>query len=148
MMKYIKKLRGSLCFQLPVAFVLIYAGVNKVIDPQAFYEGLLKYQLGSENVLVSIAFLVPVIEILAGLTLFWRPLRRGGYFLSFSLFLGFQIFLYQAKYRGLELNCACFGSHSQGSSLNESLLRNTVLISFLLISLFYLRLEKKGLQND
>lgn len=128
-------------FQLAVALPLIVAGIGKALDPQAFYEHLLQYQLGNSQLLLMAAYLVPWIEILAAICLFIKALRRGAYVFSFLLFFSFQIFLIQAKVRGLDLHCACFGNGME-TSLGISIIRNSVLICFLLLSLFYIRQQK------
>ena len=104
---------------------LIYAGVLKMLDPQAFADSIAGFQIVPRELINLIALSLPPFEILLGVALILAPimrLRNNGIRQSVALtttclFAAFVFMLGQAIVRGIAVDCGCFGG---GASWMES----------------------------
>jgi len=92
-----------------MAGLLLWAGATKLAQPEAFAETLFRFRLVSPALCWAGAWLVPSLELAAGLGLLWRGTRRGAWLLACLLSAGFAAFVFSAWIRGLDVSCGCFG---------------------------------------
>jgi len=93
--------------------IFVYAGAVKVLDPVQFGLDIDNYKILPWFVSVRLAFYLPWLEILCGLTLILRLLYRGGLSILTVLVVVFIGATVAAKARGLDITCGCFGHASQ-----------------------------------
>ncbi len=93
-----------------LAGVLLLAGILKLRDPAGFADGLASFQLLPSGLIVPLALGVPLFEILTAFALASRRFRSAGSLSACLLTAAFTGFYAWAAIRGLDVNCACFGS--------------------------------------
>jgi hypothetical protein len=129
--------------ELLIAALFIYAGVLKAYDPLGFANDIDNYKLLPWNVGVWLAFYLPWLEIVCGLTILARRYYRGTLailILLIGVFIGASVI---AKARGLDITCGCFGHAGRNLSFAAHLLLN-LLIFGLLAGLWLYRRDHRG----
>ena len=96
--------------RLVVGGIFIYAGAVKVQAPQAFADSIATFQLLPTGLIGIVALALPVMEIITGLALIVGFFQRRASFAALIMALLFGIALGSALFRGLEVDCGCFGS--------------------------------------
>jgi uncharacterized membrane protein YphA (DoxX/SURF4 family) len=86
--------------------VFLYAGVAKLLDPKAFARVISQYDLVPENLLAPVAIGLPVLEVLAGVGLFFAV--RGSLSVIFGLLVMFVFVLWYGILKKLDIDCGCF----------------------------------------
>jgi uncharacterized membrane protein YphA (DoxX/SURF4 family) len=93
-----------------IAFMFLYAGVAKLAEPAQLASDMANYRLLPETWVPVLALFVPVFEVALALSLLLSPYLRGGALLSAMLLTVFAAAMAQAKLRGIDLECGCFGA--------------------------------------
>jgi uncharacterized membrane protein len=100
----------SLWFQRIIRFALgavfIYAGITKLVDPKAFAKIISQYDLVPESLLAPVAIGLPVLEVLAGIGLFFAV--RGSLSVTLGLLVTFVCVLWYGILKNLDIDCGCF----------------------------------------
>jgi uncharacterized membrane protein len=130
---------------LIVATVFIVAGVLKALDPASFADAIRNYRLVPWTADVALALYLPCLEIVAGISLFWRKTRKGGLLLLAALLAGFLAALVSASVRGLNIACGCFGSGAKSGNLAQEIGLDVVLL--VAVAWLIIR-ETKGENSD
>jgi putative oxidoreductase len=103
--------------RLGLAALFVYAAVPKLWDPAGFVQDLSHYRVVPEALLGPLSIGLPALELCAGLALLTPAYMRGGAALLAGLLATFAVAMAQAKLRGINLECGCFGA---GSGLQVS----------------------------
>ena len=120
-----------ICAGIPATAFLV-AGIGKWRDPAGFFEAIRLYQLLDGALIGWAVWFLISLEILGGLALLMRPLRRGAILVFAPLLLLFTLAGVSAKLRGIEIPCGCFGTLDQVAPFGWlSVLRNLVLVGLL-----------------
>ena len=93
--------------------VLIYSGLNHLVQPMAFASSVAAYELSSGLVVSLVAFFLPATQIMIGWGLIFAQERLGFVWLSlalFSVFVGAQLLV---LLDGRQVSCGCFGISSE-----------------------------------
>jgi hypothetical protein len=93
-----------------VAIVFAAAAVPKLIDPGSFANDLLNYRILPEALVGWFALFMPALELVIALALLWPRFQRGGALLATALLVSFAVAMAQARIRGIDLSCGCFGA--------------------------------------
>ena len=117
---------------LIVVGVFIYAGVIKALDPIRFASDIDNYKILPWTIGVRLAFYLPWLEILCGLTLIARRLYLGGLSILTALTSIFIVATIAAKIRGLDITCGCFGHASKNWSFTGHLALDLAILAALL----------------
>ena len=126
-------------FRLILGYVFIYASIQKIVNPLEFSNQIDLYQATPLIINNLVALIIPWVELLIGLGLIFNRQIKGSIVLSIFLLIIFIILLSQAYYRGISLDCGCFGSAEPKSDLQLSkdmLIRIRDDIIFLCMSLY------------
>jgi putative oxidoreductase len=108
--------------------VFIYAGILKIADQAVFRKALENYHLIPSDFLPVFVHWIPWMEVCLG-GFFWIPgFRRACLSGLILLLLTFSAALLQSVWRGLDIDCGCFGSRSFDADLHWVILRNLLLI--------------------
>ena len=107
-MKARKIVTWAFCVILAAVFVI--AAVPKLIDPGSFANDLLNYRLLPESLVGLFALFVPALELMIAGALLWPRYQRGAALLSTVLLVSFAVAMAQARIRGIDLSCGCFGA--------------------------------------
>lgn len=106
-----RKLLAGRLMHAAVGLVFIVAGVVKIWDPERFLSALLTYELFSYQFAVLTAAYVPYLEVVAGVCLAAGLWRIGARWLTGAMLLVFILLIVQARFRGLSIDCGCFGEN-------------------------------------
>jgi uncharacterized membrane protein YphA (DoxX/SURF4 family) len=96
--------------RLLLASVFAVAGVFKIFDPLGFADGISGFRLVPAFAIAPLALGVPIFEILTAAAMVGRRFRRASALAATGLSLAFVIFYASAWVRGLDVQCACFGT--------------------------------------
>jgi len=110
--------------------VRIALGATKVYDPGAFAIEIQRYNLipWLPGALASVY--LPWLEILAGVLLILKRFERGALLLITCLLFIFSVALASATFRGLSIDCGCFGKAFTATGTIFPLVRNILLLAF------------------
>ena len=112
-----------------IGFVFLYAGVEKLLDPEAFARSISQYDLLPESLLPQAAIGLPVMEVLAGLGLIFAI--RGSLYVILALLTMFVFVIWYGILRHLDIDCGCFSPYELKShrSLWNAFYRDLVMIT-------------------
>jgi putative oxidoreductase len=101
-------------FRVVVAAVFLAAAVPKMYDPLAFAKAIANYRLPFPwiglDYIYAVATFMPPLEAVAALALFWNRTKKTASLVAGGLLLLFIVLIAQAVFRGLNIDCGCFGS--------------------------------------
>lgn len=93
--------------------MFVLAGIAKISDPTSFLAAILSYHLPLSAPLVKLAALVvPWLELLSGMFLAFGIWLDAAWVAVSGLSLVFVAVTLQAGFRGISIQCGCFGSLS------------------------------------
>ena len=110
----------------------LLAGLSKLADTDAFARSILRYQLVGSFWATLAAMWFPWAEVLSAIGLCLPALRKAAVWLLFSMLVVFEVALFSALIRGLDINCGCLGTLVD-SGVSFSILRNLVFMAGLLV---------------
>lgn len=108
--------------------VFVYAGYQKALDPALFVMDVRSFNVLPDPYAAWVAMGLPWLEILAGLAVITGIFRRGGLLVLNASLLVFLIAIGQAWYRGIDIQCGCFGSDHATGNYVELIVRDLVLL--------------------
>jgi len=96
--------------RLFLGFIFIYAGMQKISEPAAFADSIANYKLIPEFLINFFAVIIPWIEVSAALLLiFGVSLKESAAIINILLVI-FILMILISVFRGLDINCGCFGT--------------------------------------
>ena len=101
--------------RLGLAGLFGYAGASKLAAPALLAQDISNYHVLPSAAVGWAALLVPVLELVLAAGLLLASHVRGAAALSALLLVAFAGAMAQAKLRGIDLACGCFGGDSQVS---------------------------------
>ncbi|MFZ5767588.1 MAG: MauE/DoxX family redox-associated membrane protein [Bacillota bacterium] len=123
--------------RLVLGGLLLFAGVQKMIDPVAFSKSLETFTLVSSSVREAAHMAVPLCELILGLLLVGDLWVKAASLLSLSLVAAFSVTALAHLVRGIPLECSCILPGERFTPL--SVARN---LAMLLVALFVYRSER------
>jgi putative oxidoreductase len=115
-----------------VGGIFICAGAIKAVDPIRFANDIDNYKILPWTTGVGLAFYLPWLEVLCGVTLIFRVLYRGGLSILVALIGVFIAATIAAKIRGLDITCGCFGHASKNWSFSTHLALDLAILAALI----------------
>jgi putative oxidoreductase len=110
--------------------LFILAGAVKAYDPGTFATEIQRYNLIPWMPGAIAAVYLPWLEILVGALLVLKRFERGALLLITFLLFVFTFALASATFRGLGIDCGCFGKAFTATGTIFPLLRNFLLLAF------------------
>jgi len=122
-----------LIIRIVLGFIFIYAGAEKISNPESFAISISNYRLIPISTINFLAITLPWIEIVSGTLLLFGISVKENSSIVFSLLFIFTIAIIISLLRGLSIECGCFGKGTQIGlmKLGENLLM--LIGAFLLI---------------
>jgi uncharacterized membrane protein YphA (DoxX/SURF4 family) len=122
-----------LVVRIVLGLIFIYAGAEKISDPEAFAVSISNYRLLPVVTLNFFAITLPWIELVTGLLILFGIAVKENSSIIFLMLLVFTIAIVISLFRGLSIDCGCFGKGSQIGllKLGENILM--LVVSLLLI---------------
>ena len=99
--------------RLGLAGLLVYAGALKLVDLSGFADDIDHYRLLPQALVGPLALALPVFEVITGAALLTSTYMRGAAVLCAAMLASFGLAMAQAKLRGIDLACGCFGAGVQ-----------------------------------
>lgn len=120
----------GLLARLAVGGVFIYAGVTKALAPaEEFAYAIESYQLLTPKLSLAAAYVMPWIELWAGLLTAAGVFTRCSTLFTGAMLVFFELLLGQAWLRKLPItSCGCFGT-SGSNSISGEFLQNLVFLA-------------------
>ena len=130
-----------------LALVFIYAGIEKISVPAGFSDSINNYKILPLFSVNFFAIILPWIEFIAGLLLlFGIRVKENSFIISFLLSV-FIIAIVISLFRGLNIDCGCFGTLNGSKIGIYKLIENLLLllVGYILIKFDsqFLTLSKK-----
>jgi putative oxidoreductase len=119
---------ARLLVRIVLGALFIFAGATKAYDPGAFTTEIQRYNLVPWMVAALASIYLPWLEIILGAFLIIKKFERGTLLLIGSLLLVFTFALASATFRGLGIDCGCFGKAFAATGTVFPLIRNVVLL--------------------
>ncbi|GJQ25434.1 MAG: hypothetical protein HBSAPP02_04660 [Phycisphaerae bacterium] len=114
---------------LGVAGVFLYAGFEKIVEPRQFVIAISNYRIVPERGLNALALILPWLECLAAIALILPTTRRAGAILICGMLVMFITAVsYSALYRGLNIDCGCFGKGNPSAAGVKTIVFDSVLL--------------------
>lgn len=126
-----------------LAGVFATAALPKINDVAKFALNIDRYQILPSAGVTLLALCLPWLELVVGLGLLIPPVQKTSRRLCAALLLLFTAVHISALLRGLEIQCACFGEESSGSSVGEALVRNVGLLVLAIAILYWEQMQRK-----
>lgn len=114
--------------RLILALIFTAAAIPKILDPQAFAQSIAGYQILPNMLIQFTALTLPWLEILLAILLVCRVWLGPALLLTNLLFVIFLAALGSAFFRGLDVDCGCFGS-STPASMTWYLIRDAIFLA-------------------
>ena len=92
------------------SLVFLFASVPKLLDPGGFAADLQNYRVLPDALVGHAALYVPAFELAVALALLFPRYQRGAALLATLLLVVFAGAMAQARVRGIDLSCGCFGA--------------------------------------
>jgi len=113
-----RRIRGGIALALPcrifMGSIFLYAGIQKARDIALFAKDIQGYQLLPDALIRPMATYLPFLEIAVGAAVMLRLAYGGALVLSGSMLGVFVAALGAAMWRGLNIECGCFGHGGPG----------------------------------
>lgn len=93
-----------------LAGVFAWAAIPKLLDPAEFALAIQNYRAVPDEIVGHLAVLLPVFELVIALGLLVPRYQRGAALLATLMLLVFAAAMGQARWRGIDLSCGCFGA--------------------------------------
>jgi putative oxidoreductase len=126
-----------LIIRLVLGFVFIYAAITKISDPEGFSQAIYNYKLLPLFMVNIFAIILPWIELSAGVLLvFGISVKENSAIIS-GLLIVFILAVLISLFRGLDINCGCFGTVNGSKVGLQKILENIgLLVSSLILIKF------------
>lgn len=135
-------------FRVLFATIFIFAGIEKIADPESFAVSIENYRLVPIWSVNFFAILIPWIEVVAGILLLFGYQIKDNMILLNGLLIIFTIMIIIAVLRGLDINCGCFGTkHAQKVGLYK-IIENCITIAIGFIVYYFPNNSFKFLKDD
>jgi putative oxidoreductase len=117
-----------LLVRIALGALFIFAGGTKAYDPGAFAIEIQRYNLVPWMPAALTSVYLPWLEIILGVLLIIRKFEQATLLLIGCLLLVFTFALASATFRGLGIDCGCFGKAFAATGTIFPLVRNVVLL--------------------
>jgi putative oxidoreductase len=122
--------------RIVIGFIFLYAGMEKISDPAGFAKAINNYKLLPFSLINIAALILPWIEVTTGILLIFGIRVKENAFIISSLLGIFIIAITISLFRGLNIDCGCFGTLS-GTKIGIQKLIENILMFLLGILLVY-----------
>lgn len=112
-----------------LGIVFIFAGIEKIADPSSFSVAIDNYRLFPDFMINSIAVVLPWVELICGLLLFFGIAVRENAAVMNLLLIFFIFIVIIALIRGLNIECGCFGTAVAEKVGIKKIIENIILLS-------------------
>lgn len=118
-----------------LSLIFIFAGIEKIVNPAAFSESINNYKLFPSILINYSAITIPWIELITGVLLLFGISVKENAAIITTLLIFFTLAVIISLFRGLNIDCGCFGTALGEKVGLQKIVENILLIisGFLLI---------------
>lgn len=127
--------------RLILGFIFVYAGAEKIADPEGFAVSISNYRMVPVPLINLFAVGLPWLEVVTGFLLIFGVSIKENSFIIGSLLVIFTLMVLIAVLRGLDIDCGCFGTGDAQKVGLQKIVENIFLI---LISLNLFNVSQKS----
>ncbi len=120
---------GRLLLRLAIAGLFLFAAITKLVDPSAFAQQIVNYQVTPWPAAAVLSVFLPALELCVGVCLLIGSWESGALVWVAILLTIFSGALLSAIVRGLSIDCGCFGRSVENTGTLWPLVRNLVLLA-------------------
>ena len=124
-----------------LGIIFIFAGIEKISNPEQFAIAISNYKLLPIFSLNLIAITLPWLEVVSGILLLFGIAIKENSAIIGALMVSFTIMVIIAVLRGLDIDCGCFGT-SDGEKVG--LLKIIENIGLIVLSIYIYFFDKKS----
>lgn len=99
-----------LAIRIFIAFIFIFSGAEKIANPSAFSDSITNYKIFPLFSVNFIAIFIPWLELITGVLLLFGIWIKENALIINTLLCIFILLVAIAVFRGLDINCGCFGT--------------------------------------
>ena len=118
-----------------LGILFIYASIDKIADPAYFAGTIQNYQLIPVWLINISAITLPWLELLCGVLLLTGVWHRSASLIITLLMIVFIVAISSAIFRGLDIECGCYGSRASADWTR--IVEDFFLLAFSLQIIFY-----------
>lgn len=123
--------------------VFVYASWDKILDPAAFAQIIVNYQIVSSGIANLSALFLPWLELVCGICLIINRLPNGSAIIIAGLMVVFMGALGYNIYRGIDVSCGCFTLTEEApGSMWFYMLRDVIFLAMAIGVMLYRRNEE------
>ncbi len=123
--------------------LFVVASLDKIVDPHAFALSILNYKIVGPTLAMTIATILPSLELLCGLSLFLGLYPRASALWITTMLFIFTILVISALLRGLDISCGCFTQDPNASKIGyQKILENCGMI---ILGVYLMFVENYGI---
>lgn len=100
---------------LAIGYLLLRSAIAHLNNPYRFLATILSYQLVSRVAAEVLAAVLPFVDLVIAICLISTTYRRSGFLAGSVLFLIYSAAQSSVYFRGMKVDCGCFGLSSSGS---------------------------------
>lgn len=112
-MKFLSNKYLLFLIRLGISLIFIYAGAEKIADPDDFALAISNYRLLPTSTINLFAITLPWIEIVTGILLLFGISVKENSAIIFVMLSVFTLAIVISLIRGLNIDCGCFGNGTQ-----------------------------------
>ncbi|MBU1098833.1 MAG: DoxX family membrane protein [Bacteroidetes bacterium] len=127
---FISNKYSLLFFRLVLGALFIFSGIEKITNPGAFAISIVNYKLVPLLFINFIAIVIPWLELLLGIFVLFGIETKETSALISVLLIGFTLMVIIALFRGLNIDCGCFGTITAEKVGMRKIMENLVFIAF------------------
>jgi len=124
-------------FRLILGVIFMAAAVPKILDPAGFALDISHYDVFPRTLVHLIAIAVPWIEGIIAISLVLTVFDRGGVLMVNLFMFAFLVLLGQAWFRGLDIDCGCFGHMGAREAVSKAFVRDIFFVFWSLVLFAY-----------
>ena len=128
-------------FRLLLGGVFIWTGLLKIIDPLEFAQSIANYRIFPRWLVFLLALILPWIELICGVCLILGLFQETSTVILSGLLISFLIIIILTIFRGIDIDCGCFGAFSR--KVDFRLLLTDAVLLFLALSILLSKMPGK-----
>ncbi len=132
--------------RLAMAFVFIYASLDKIVNPGLFAEAVYNYQVLPSSLINLTALILPWLELILGLCLLFNRWMAGASVITAGLMTVFISLIIFNLARGLDISCGCFSTSPEEGPMSMLTLLRDILFLCLAVCLAGLTVYKNTIR--
>ena len=127
----------NLIIRVTVGLIFITFAAGKIAEPAPFAKSIANYDMLPYKLVNLLAIILPWIEIIAGLFLFFGVKLKANILLIASMLVVFNIAVATAWARGLDIECGCYADIAKQKVGLQKLIENFLMLIALLFLYFF-----------